>query len=132
MQLAPHERSILAYFPSREEAQQASQEIQNAGLVNDQGSIQVDSVHRYATAGVDNGYDSPINQAATLSGVTIYSSQSGSEGANPLLAASPSASGYDNPHGVTPQNKSVLLTVVLSEDNVNAAMDVINQYGGSV
>lgn len=132
MRLAPQERSILAYFPSREKAQQASQEIQNAGLVSDQGSIQVDSVHRYSTAGVDNGYDNPINQATTLSGVTIYSNKSGPDGANPLLAASPSASGYDNPHGITPQNQSILLTVVLSEDNVNTAVDMIKRYGGSV
>lgn len=132
MQLSPGERSILAYFPSREKALQASRDIQTANLVSDLGSIQVDGVHRYSAAVLDNGYDSPINKAATLSGVTIYSSESGPEGPDPLLAADPSASGYDSPHGVTPQGKSILLTVVLNQDDVPRAVELIKKHGGTV
>jgi hypothetical protein len=132
MQLDPHERSILAYFPTSEKAQEAGRAIVKAGLVKERGAIQIDNIHRYPTPAVDDQYDNPMNQGTTLSGLTLYSSESGPDGPNPLLAASESASGYGNPHAGSAGGRAYLLTIVMNEDDVGEAVNIIKGRGGYV
>lgn len=132
MQLNKGKHSILAYFASSEKAQQAAQEIMRKSLVEDRESIQVDMIHRYPVPRVNASYDNPISEGDTLSGLTLYSSQTGPEGPNPLLAASESASGYGNPHAGAAGGQAYMLTLVTSEQNVSRAVAIIKAHEGTV
>lgn len=141
MQLEKGEKSILAYFPSSNQAQNAAEEMCRAGLVPDSASVQVDRISRYGVNN-DSEYNSPINNATTLSGPTIYSSSasratesspSGIEGgADPLLAASDSASGLGNPDADTAGGSAFMVTLVTSEENVARAVEIIKSNSGRV
>ncbi|WP_054694219.1 hypothetical protein [Syntrophomonas palmitatica] len=131
MELPKGERSILAYFPSSTKASAAAKEIVNAGLVQDSDSIQVDRVSRYS---LNNNKDinGPINNARTLSGPTLYSASSGSQGPDPLLASSDSASGMADGGAGMAGGSPFLLTVITKEENVSQAVQIIKNHGGRV
>lgn len=130
MQLDKGERSILSYFGSSTKARAAADELEKAGLVPEPGSIQVDRISRYA-AETNADYDPPLSSAMTLSGLTLYSDDSGPGGPNPLLAADGSASGL----GRSNQDiavRSFMLTLVTSSENIAQAVKIIKENGGSV
>lgn len=131
MQLPEGERSILSFFPSSTKASQASKEIIQAGLVTDSGAIEVDRVSRY---GVNNNdeINGPINNARTISGPTLYSSSSGQEGPDPLLAASDSASGMAGRGAGMAGGEAFMLTIVTADENVEQAVQIIKKCGGRV
>ena len=130
MQLEQGERSILSYFSSSTKAQAAAEELEKAGFVAESGSIQIDRVAQYATE-PDADFDPPLSSAMTLSGLTLYSDESGPDGPNPLLAASDSASGV----GLSNQDikvRSFLLTLVTANENIEEAVKIIKDNGGMV
>jgi len=129
MQLEKGEHSILSFFPSEEKAHKAAQALKEAGLVPEPGSIQVDQISRFSHA-EEEEYNNPINNAVTLSGVTLYSASDGEEGASPLLAAMDSASGIGNPNAGVPGKHGFMLTLVTTEENVNQALEIIRSHGG--
>ncbi len=131
MELPRGERSIMAYFPSSTKASAAAKEIVNAGLVQDSDSIQVDRVSRYNLTN-DNNINGPINNARTISGPTLYSSSSGPQGPDPLLAASDSASGMSDGGAGMAGGSPFMLTVVTKEENVNRVVEIIKAQGGRV
>lgn len=132
MKLNKGEHSILAYFPSSDKAQEAAREIINTGLVENPESIQVDMIHRYPTPQINASYDNPISEGETLTGLTLYSSETGPQGPSPLLAASESTSGYGNPHAGKAGGKSILLTVVTLNENIAKATEIIKAHDGIV
>lgn len=128
MQNAPGEKTIMAYFSSSGAAQKAAQEIKNAGYKE----TQVDRISRYGAT--SNGeYDNPINNAATISGPTLFSSGSppdATDSERVLMAADSSANGYgDTGYGVS-GNKAFLLTVVTSEDKASRVRQIVEDNGG--
>ncbi len=125
------ERSILSYFPSSTKAEKAFQELKEAGIPIDEGSMQIDRISRYDMR-INDEINNPLNNAETLSGVTLYSSSSGGEGASPLLAASDSASGIGNPDAGAAGGTAFLLTVVTEEDHVQEAVQIIKENEGRV
>ncbi|MEQ8201180.1 MAG: hypothetical protein ABRQ24_07150 [Syntrophomonadaceae bacterium] len=132
MELDKNERSIFGFFGSSTKAADAVEALKNAGLVEDEGSIQLDQVSRFGTTN-DQEYNSPINNATTLHGPTIYSNSAGvDDGANPLLAAEASESGvganYENQAG----GKSFMVVLVTANQNVDQAVSIMKQYGGQV
>ncbi|MCL6634437.1 MAG: hypothetical protein K6T29_01550 [Peptococcaceae bacterium] len=129
MQLPPGRRSILSYFPTSRQAQKAVAALQGAGI----GEARLDRVSRYG-AGNDAHYNNPVNRAETLTGPTLYSSnaQDLDDNTRVLLAADPSASGYGcKDYGVA-GGRAFLVTVVVPEELVNRAVDIIKQHGGEV
>lgn len=131
MQLDKGEHSILAYFAASEDAQMAAAQLVEAGLVKKWEALQVDRVSRYGVS-YDAHYNSPVQHALSLSGITLYSDDSGDEGPSPLLAASDSASGLGNPDAGVAGGGAFLVTVVLPEDKVAAAVKLLKEYGGRV
>ncbi len=129
MPMEKGERGILSFFPSSEQAQAAAQAMKDAGLVPEPGSIQVDRISRFGK-GDESEYNSPINHAATLSGVTLYSSAVGEDGASPLLAAMNSASGIGNPNSGVAGEHGFMVTLVTAAENVSSALQIIKQNGG--
>lgn len=131
MQLAPGERSLLAYFPSSGKAQRAAEMLQDAGYV----TVQVDRVSRYGV-----NYDTEINnpiagRAETGTGLTLFSAGTDSdlnEEERVLHASDPSVSGYgDAGYGVA-GGKAFLVTVVTDEEGVERAEKILEDNGGMV
>lgn len=131
MQLEKGERSILSYFPSSTKAEQAFQQLQEAGIPIDEGSMAIDRISRYDMR-INNEINSPINNAISLSGPTLYSSSAGEDGPDPLLAASDSASGIGNPDAGAAGGSAFLLTIVTEENNVEEAIKIIKENDGKV
>jgi hypothetical protein len=125
MELEPGEQSIFAYFPSTNKAQQAGDELLEAGF----SEIQIDRVSRHGF-NADASFDNPVNQARTISGLTHFSADK--ESKNTLLAADPTASGYgDQDYGIA-GGQSFLLTLVTGEEGVDQAVEIIKKNGGRV
>lgn len=105
-------------------------ELRQAGLVPEEGNMRVDRISRHALVN-DSDYNNPINNAATLSGLTHYSSGGLDQGLNPLLAGNDSESG----RGVYDDNlagRSFLLTLVTADKNREKAVQIIKGNGGAV
>ena len=130
MELYKNEHSIFGYFPSSTKAKNAANELQKAGLVTGEDYIQIDRVSRYAVVN-DSHYNNPINNAATLHGLTHYSNSEGLEqDLNPLLAANDSESGRgidDDSNG-----KAFMVILVTDKNNVEKAVQIMKNNGGYV
>ena len=131
MQLPEGERSILAFFPSSTRASNASKEIIQSGLVKDSESISVERASNYGVS-YNHELNSPINNAGTVSGIALYGSGSGGDGPDPLLAATDSASGMVSDGAGMAGGEAFMLTVVTADENVEQAVNIINNYGGRV
>ncbi|NLW90233.1 MAG: hypothetical protein GXY34_01340 [Syntrophomonadaceae bacterium] len=129
MQLPEGQRSIISFFPSGTRASGASKEIIQAGLVSDSEAISVDRVSSYGVS-YNHEMNSPINHTSTISGPTLYGADSG--GANPLLAASDSASGMASDGAGIAGGEAFMLTVVTADANVDRAVGIIKKFGGRV
>ncbi|NPV73875.1 MAG: hypothetical protein HPY89_08865 [Pelotomaculum sp.] len=129
MQLAPGERSILSYFPSSEKAQEAARALKEAGV----NEVRVDRVSRYGTT-FDDNFNNPLNHAATITGVTLYSGGAGdlNDAARVLLGADPSVSGYGMENYGTAGQRAFLVTAVTGEEHLDRAVEIIKQHGGEV
>lgn len=131
MQLDNNEHSVLGFFPSSTKAQKAVDALKSSGLASDPSAIQLDRTSRYGMTN-DSQYNSPINNAITLSGPTLFSNSMGiDDGANPLLAASDSASGMGNSDGMA-GGEAFLVTLVTMQSNVEKAVSIIKANGGQV
>lgn len=129
MQLAPGERSFLAYFPSSGKARRAAEMLRDAGYV----TVQVDRVSRYGV-----NYDAEINnpiagRAETVTGLTLFSAGTDSEldqNERILHVSDPSVGGYgDAGYGVA-GGKAFLVTVVTGEEGADRATRILEDNGG--
>ncbi|MDK2821075.1 MAG: hypothetical protein PWP31_1040 [Clostridia bacterium] len=121
----------MAYFPSSTKAQKAINSLKSAGI----NEAQLDRVGRFGSRYNDQ-YNNPIaNQANTITGLSIYSSD-----INPLvktdtralLGADPSVGGVGlNDYGVA-GNEGFLVTVVTTEDNISKARKIIEANDGQI
>lgn len=131
MQLPEGERSILSFFPSSTKASRASKEIIQAGLVRDSESISVGRTSSYGVS-YNAELNNPINNARTVSGLTLYGSGASDDGPDPLLAASDSASGMAAGGAGMAGGEAFMLTVVTANENVDQAVSIIKKCGGRV
>jgi hypothetical protein len=127
VQLSPGEQSILAYFPSSAKAQEAAGALKSIGI----GEVQVDRVSRYGVAR-NRELNNPVaGQAETITGLTLYSSDTDrfdNNDARTLMASDPSVSGMaDGTDEALREPRSFLLTVVTSADRVDEAMRILKE-----
>lgn len=131
MQLDQNEHSIFAFFPSSTKAEKAAEELYEANLVPGEGYMQIDRISRHAVVN-DSEYNNPINNAATLHGLTHYSDSDGVDNdLNPLLAANDSESG----RGVYDDNfagKAFMVTLVTGKENIEKAVQIMKSNDGIV
>lgn len=130
MQLSPGERSILSYFSSSNQAQKAVDALRSLGI----NEVQLDRVSRYGVES-DREFNNPINNAQSLTGLTLFSSGESENLDNNdrvLLGADPSSSGYGcTDYGVA-GGRAFLVTVVTNDKQVDKAVGIIKQNGGEV
>jgi hypothetical protein len=129
MNLEKGERSVLASFQFSNAAEKAAQKLVESGYNN----VQVDRISRYG-ATTDANYNNPINNAGSNTGVSIYSKSAGdvSEDARVLMAADPSVSGYGNVDYGVAGGEGFLLTVVIPDQEVARAENIIRENGGKL
>lgn len=129
MQLAPGERSLLAYFPSSGKARKAAEMLREAGYV----TVQVDRVSRYGV-----NYDAEINnpisgRAETITGITLFSAGTDAQVNSDeriLHASDPSVSGYGNAGYGVAGGRAFLVTVVTDEEGVDRAQKILEVNDG--
>jgi len=128
--LLPGERSILSYFSASNQAQKAVDALKNAGI----NVVQLDRISRFGAV-PDKEYNNPINNAQSLTGLTMFSSgtnESAGNGTGVLLGADPSSSGYGCADYGVAGGRAFLVTVVTNEKQVDKALEIIKQHGGQV
>ncbi len=121
MQLEPGERSILAYFPTENKAEEAREVLLQKGY----NEIQIDQVS-----------SSPNSKAYGSSSAAALSTMVLGNGAydripSPLMAADPSVSGMAGSYDL-PGNSAFLLTIVTDEENFTDALQVLKQHDAQV
>ena len=118
------ERTVLASFHSRSEAQEAEKQVQGLG-------VDVTQVAEFGPfSGLPTERDSFLisGEIPSLASITLHNTP-GSRDSGVLLAADPSASGMSDGQGnVTGRN--FLLTAVCPESLVEQAVQVIKQCNG--
>lgn len=127
MQLSPGEQSILAYFPTSSAAQEAMDTLNKAGITE----VQLDRVSRFGVSNDDN-YNNPLNQASTLTGLTVYSTNKNNFSDNDeriLMAADPSVSGLASEGYGQAGGKAFLITVVTDKQHLEEATSILKDKG---
>ncbi|MDD2619223.1 MAG: hypothetical protein PHC92_00915 [Syntrophomonadaceae bacterium] len=120
MQLETGERSILAYFPTAQQAKAAKEILKQQGYTE----TRIDRVSEYPNSELYN------NSAATLA-TLVLGTEAYDGYPSPLLAADPSVSGMAGSSEL-PGNKSFLLTLVTSQDKIDQAVKIVKEHGASV
>ncbi len=127
MQLSPGEQSILAYFPTSTTAQDAMKALNEAGITE----VQLDRVSKFGVS-YDDNYNNPVNQANTLTGLTVYSTNKNNFSDNDeriLMAADPSVSGLSSEGYGQAGGKAFLITIVTDEQHLEKATAILKDKG---
>lgn len=123
MKLNPGERSILASFFQQGDAEAAMDALKGAGF----SECQLDRISEFRTApGANTGR--PGTGDSSLASAVLYDQEGmlGDEG-RILLAATPDVSGMA---GEVRQEAPYLLTIVTSEERVEEARGIVQEYRG--
>nr|WP_066639140.1 hypothetical protein [Desulfolucanica intricata] len=130
MQLAPGERSILAFFPSSTKAEACSKALQEAGL----NEVRVDRISRYGVE-ADSVFNNPIaGRAKTMTGLTLFSADTSTindSDSRVLMGADPSVYSMGRDDEMA-GGHAFLLTAVTGQEKVEEAVNLIKQHGGEV
>ena len=123
MQLPPGLRSILATFRFTHTARAAARALQDAGLQ----TVQIDRFGEY-------GYEPEPDQqrpgrgAVVQSAQILYGTERVAHVSGPLLAATNEASGMSG--AITAEGEGLLLTAVVPQERLDAALGIIRAHGG--
>lgn len=125
MKLNPGERSILAGFFQRTDAEAALDQLKQAGFTEAQ-------LDRISEHGFEGGADSrrpALGGGATSLSATVLHGHEGAwtDDAAQLLAAMPAVSGMS---GEVRQEAPFLLTIVTSEERVEEALGIVRRNRG--
>lgn len=121
-------RSITAYFADRNDAEEAKERLQQAGLAD----TQLDSVSRFDATGTDTLQNPSTGRFGSLSSLTMGADPSPPD-AGALLAADPAASGYAADSTGVHEKAWMVITVTDGSDvEVERAVKILKQYGGEV
>ncbi|WP_058301936.1 hypothetical protein [Gorillibacterium timonense] len=119
------EKSILAYFRTREEAEEAAQKLRSLRALD----ARVDSFSRFPGGG-SQGLVSPVTgNVSGLASMTLNADVD-SRDTGVLLAADPSASGLSDGGSPTVTGHNYVLSAVVTEDAHHQALSVVEQAGG--
>jgi len=129
--LSSGERSILAYFESSSDAEEAGKALINAGYE----TVQLDRISKYGVE-LDKERNYPVaGRAETITGPTVYSADTyrlADTDTRTLMSADPSVSGMAaNNYGVAGEGP-FLLTVVTEEKYADKAVEIIKRCGGKI
>lgn len=120
--------NILAYFPSVDDAEEAAAELRSLGYED----LGITKVTEYPGEGIDRWFNPMTGRISSLAKLTLGADFSAEgDDVGPLMAADPSASGLAG-GGELIQEANFLLTVVLADEQVDAAHEIIKKYGGMV
>jgi len=129
--LSPGERSILAYFESSNDAEEAGKELINEGYE----VVQLDRVSKYGVE-LDKERNYPVaGRAETQTGLTVYSADTyrlADTDTRILMSADPSVSGMAANNYDVAGEGPFLLTVVTHEKHVDRAVEIIKRHGGKI
>ncbi|OUM97721.1 MAG: hypothetical protein BAA04_08380 [Firmicutes bacterium ZCTH02-B6] len=119
-------RSILGYFVHREQAERAKADLRRAGF----DTVQVDRIDP-GHAGADTLYN-PLT--GRFDGLAELTGAAGDMGGGPLAAADPDASGlaHTTANRGEAERPHWIVTVVTTEDQVNRAVQILEDAGGLV
>ena len=120
-------KAILAYFKTPEQAHQAADR-----LKAELDIIDVDIDRFSATPRAEmNSFQNPINADFSSHEKLIEGTDPSNQGASILRGADPAVSGMsDGGQGEWISGRDILLTVVVPEDKVEQAVQIINACGG--
>lgn len=126
LQLEAHQRSLLAFFAERRQAEQAAQELRDNGFA----TVQVDQVEAGSGEAADRINNPITGDVPGLANMVLGTDLAGRDEAV-LLAADPNVSGMaDGSRQETEPGRRVLVTVVAEEKEIPRAKAIINKHGG--
>lgn len=118
------EKSVLAYFKSREDAEGAAAKLKSLRIAD----MRIDEVGRFAGEGIDH-LENPINgDIPGLGYLTLGGDFDRNAGI--LVAADASASGMSSGGEDDTMGRNYLLTAVMNEDVHHQALSVVRESGG--
>lgn len=121
------ERSILAYFRSRDDAEFVVSRLRGLEFID----YSIDTFSRYPGDGV-NRVMNPINSDFPSLGYLTLNADLPNTGAGILAAADVSASGMSDGGDTVITGRNILLTVVLDETSYEKAISIIESGGGMI
>lgn len=125
------ERAIFAYFPSSTKAEKAVKALHDAGFPQA-------SIKRTSKYGVmhDASYDNAVNgRAETLTGLSVFSANTDkdtNQSERILMAADPSVSGMSALGYGMAGGSSFAVIAFAPEEQIDEAVQILEQHGGSV
>lgn len=119
------EKNILAYFKSREQAEEAAAKLKSLRAVD----MRIDEVGRFPGDGSDR-IENPINADFPGLGYLTLGGDFSDRDAGILAAADASASGMSVPGEDDTMGRNFLLTAVMDEGVHHQALRVVEQTGG--
>ncbi|BAS29051.1 hypothetical protein [Limnochorda pilosa] len=125
MRQDPDRHTLLAYFPSRAQAERAKRALEGEGFQE----LQIDRVSRYGTESASILTNPLTGNFTSLANLTLGSQDAG-EDEGVLMAADPAASGLAENVGV--REKGYLLTIVTGQERVERARVIAEREGGEV
>jgi hypothetical protein len=129
MQLEKGEQSILAYFPTSNQAQEAVEVLRVKGFE----TVQLDRISRYGYS-LNDELNNPLNQASQAN-LVLFSRDDDEiidDDARVLLGADPSISGVGlEDYGVA-GGRSFLVTVVTGRERTDEAVRILEEHGAQV
>ena len=118
------EKSVLAYFPSGDKAEEAAGELKGLGYQ----TVRVDRISHYGGGG--GRYFSEI--AGPVTGMTLFPTEGLFDGAGPLQdSAGAAGNGNGNDFGLA-GGRAFLVTVITGEGDAGQVREVLDRYGGRV
>jgi hypothetical protein len=121
------EKNILAFFHSREEAEQALQSMQAVQVIDSS----IERIEKYPGDGIEQIMNPITGNFASLGNLSLDADYTNKSAAI-LSAADVSASGLSDGGQGGPTGRDVLLTVVVAEDDHKKALQIAKDHGGLV
>lgn len=127
----PRERTLIANFPSSTRAQQAAKALQASGY----SDVHIRRNTRYGVSQDADRNDPISHQAESLAALTLFSTNAtndADQATRVLLGADPSVSGYSARGYGLAGGSAFTLVAFVDEAQVEQAVDIIKQNGGTI
>ena len=121
------EKSILAYFKSPEEAEQAAKQLEAIGTID----MSIDRFSKYPGAELNSISNTMTDDISSLASLTLNANVS-TRDEGILLSAGPDASGLSDGGQDLITGRDILLTVVVDENVHEQALKICEQSGGLI
>ncbi|MDI6870556.1 MAG: hypothetical protein QME79_04210 [Bacillota bacterium] len=123
-------RAVFGFFPSSQSAQRAVDHFRRAG--HPETDVQMDQVHAYPGDGTQRLLNPSQGRFGSLAELSLGADVDPTTNAGPLLAASPSASGFGSPDELPGGNGFMVTVLVDSDEEADEVARQIEDLGGLV